>query len=169
MKAFKYVAITFISLIVWSLVFALVHFKAKDVVRYIANNITQSNAGTDCCKFEWDLKLQIFMYGLYAIIFLLITSALIVAWKKHKGGILVKHTLIITFIMIFPTHTFWGVASNCGGFLGCSNGYYFNIVVPLIMSINPLAVIISAFVAHKIAALYMEKNEGLKQAGETKR
>lgn len=154
----KYSAIILISLIAWSLTFSLVHYKVRDIVRYIANNITQSNAGPYCCKFEWDFNLQIFMYFLYAIVFLLTTSSLIVVWKKYKETVSVKRILVIIFIMIFPTHTFWGVASICGGFGGCSNGYYFNIVVPIIMSINPIAIIISAFVAYKIAMIYTGRN-----------
>lgn len=60
--------------------------------------------------------------------------------------------------MSFPTHTLWGVASNCRGFGGCSNGYYYNIVVPTIMSINPIAIAISAFIAYKVAKYYIQQN-----------
>lgn len=158
MKAFKYSTIILIGFIAWLLIFALVHYTARDIVHYIANNITKSNAGPYCCKFEWDQNLQIFMYSLYAIFFLLITSLLIVVWKQYREAIIVKRIIIMIFMMIFPTHTFWGVASICGGFGGCSNGYYFNIIVPIVMSINPIAIIVSAIVAYKIATLYMRKD-----------
>jgi hypothetical protein len=158
MKALRFSAIIFISLIAWWLTFSLVHHKVREIVRYIANNITKSNAGPYCCKFEWDFNLQVFMYSLYVLIFLLTTSSLIVVWKKYKGAAIVKRILVVMFIMIFPTHTFWGVASNCGGFGGCSNGYHFNMVVPIIMSTNPIAIIISALVAYKLATIYISRN-----------
>ena len=152
----KYFFVFVVGLIMWLFLFSFVHYKAKGVVQYIANNITGSNANESCCYYEWDISLQIFTYSLYAAIFFIVTISLIFIWKKYKSLLFIKNIVVVIFIMIFPTHTFWGVASECGGFGGCSNGNYFNIVTPVIMSINPIAMIISGFFAYKLATIYMK-------------
>ena len=158
LKAIKYISYFMGGLFAWTFTFIVVHLLAKVIVRLLAFNLTNSKAiNIGCCKFEWDIKLQIAAYSLYAGVFLLIVRFLIAVRKHYGDSVLPNRILMVIFIMIFPTHTFWGVASICGGFGGCSNGYYFNIIVPTIMSINPLAIIVSAFVAYHLAKLYARK------------
>lgn len=147
------------GMFVWLISFLVVHFIAKDVVRFLALNVVHSQTtGIGCCKFEWDLKLQIATYSLYAAAFLLLVWLLIEVRKRMTDSVTGNRILLVVFIMSFPTHTFWGVASNCKGVGGCSDGSYFHIVVPTIMSTNPIAILLSALVAYQISRMYINRN-----------
>jgi len=146
--------------VIWIIVSYFAHIVAADTVRYLAFNITNSYAIPDCkeChKFTWDANLKIACYSLYVLLFSVITAVLLYINKRWNNSRVIKHISLIVFIMIFPTHTMWGVASLCRGGLGCANGYYFQLIVPSILSINPISIIITSFIAYKIAHKYFER------------
>ncbi len=158
MVALRYFLLILGGLFLWLFAFVTAHFIAKYIIRFLALNITNSNTtNIGCCKFEWDFALQIAAYSLYAIIFALILICIINIRKRYSDSKLINRVLLVIFIMSFPTHTFWGVASMCAGFGACSNGYYFNLIVPTIMSTNPLAISVSAFIAYKLAKFYVQR------------
>jgi len=161
LKYLRYAVYSILALLVWVIIFFLARSAASDVVRFLAFNITNSYAFPNCqscLKFEWDVSLQIMTYSVYIGVFLLIAGILKSALKYSRESVLRNRLLALVFVMSFPTHTLWGVASICGGFGVCSTGYYFNVMVPVIMSNNPLAIAISVFIAYRILILYSRKN-----------
>lgn len=153
MRIKKYALISFSVFTLWGACSVATHYLARDIIRYIAFNITDSGAG--CCKFHWDTELQITVYLIYALIFVTAIKVLIVLWKRFGESMLVSRSLLLVLIMSFPTQTFWGVETNCRGFGGCSNGVYLNIIVPAVMSTNPIAIVLSSIVAYQLAKYYV--------------
>jgi hypothetical protein len=147
----KTILVVMSYVVVWVTSSLIMHYLARKIIRFIGLNITQSKPeNIGCCKIVWDVPLQIASYSLYAISFVLISIFIAKAWKSYYKNKFISKALIMLFIMIFPTHTFWGIASICGGFGGCAVGYHLNIIVPNVMSINPVAIGISAYIAYRI-------------------
>jgi len=155
-----------VVLMIWIIISIFAHIVAADVVRILAFNVTNSYAFPDCrecLKFTWDRDLQIASYSLYIVIFGAITTALMYINKRWKESQVIKYISLLIFSMSFPTHTVWGVATYCDEPPGCAwgmgSGSYINLVVPSILSINPISIILSSFIAYKIACYYRERIE----------
>lgn len=145
-------------LAIWVLLFMAVHHAARATIRFIAFEVTGSvPEWIGCCKVVWDSKLQLAAYGLYAVIFASVWQSIVYWLNRYPRSAIVDKASMMLFIMVFPTHTWWGIASNCRGFGGCSVGYRLHILVPNILSINPIAIAASATVAYLLYRRFLRR------------
>ncbi|MBN3561739.1 hypothetical protein [Aliamphritea spongicola] len=136
MTILKYAGLVLGALLIWLILIVVTRQLAYDVVSFFAASITNScSYGTSysCGYFEWDKELRIVSYVTYSVLFIVLSYASAIVLRSNKSK-LIKVLAITCFILSFPTYTHWGVASICGGFGGCTTGYYIDVVVPLVMT-----------------------------------
>ncbi|MCL6417376.1 hypothetical protein MIB92_17080 [Aestuariirhabdus sp. Z084] len=144
-------------LVLWLYLLYLSRIFAHDYAGFLAGYITNSCAFDDavgrCSKFKWDSDLMIAAYISYALV---MTGVIIASMKilNSKASRLIKQAAITAYVLSFPTYTHWGVASICKGFGGCSVAYHIELITPLIMSTNPIPMLISLGIAGGSAWLY---------------
>ena len=156
MKILKIFLFILVGLFTWAIISLVTHSVADDIVEFTAINITKSNANISCCKFNWDFKLQVAIYSLYATVFIILTIFLIYMSKIYKESIIIQRCLISIFIMSFPSYTSWYINISDGIYYQTMKSQY-NLVVPTIMSLNPISIIMSVLIAYKLSRYYVKK------------
>lgn len=141
----------------WVPIFFVVRKAARNYVRFLAFNITDSYVFPDCSsclKFDWDADLQFATYASYATLMVIYTGIIAKLFKSNAPAYF-KRTIFLIYLLSFPTFTSWGVHSSCAGFGGCSVGYTVDIVAPLILSTQPLLMILTAFLVLLSSWIYV--------------
>jgi hypothetical protein len=134
----------------------LIHFIAVELARwavhFLGKNITMSQVGESNHRLIWDDALKFSSYALYIGVAALILLVLHRCFTKYHDVKNVKQLLVVIFFMIFPTYTDWIISYTCGGFGGdCHRSL--QIVVPLILSINPISMgfsLVAAYMSYKM-------------------
>lgn len=109
---------------------------------------------------HWDTALMQLTYGLYAALFLLMVVTLVtVTISLHRKGRLTKNARLVcggVFVLAFPTLTSWPVRSGCENLASFPFPCYrtLDVITPVVMSVNPLHIAISALCAGAIAQAY---------------
>lgn len=152
----KWIAYGIVAFILWLILIIASRQLAYEYVSFLAASFTNSCAFKwkfSCGLFEWDNELKLLSYFSYLAIFTFVAyrAAFVLRSEMPRK---VKIIAIIIFALSFPTYTNWGVSSVCGGFGGCSTGYYIGVVVPVIMTAD-IFTIPSAFVALVVVWAYM--------------
>ena len=128
---------------------------AGEAIHYISRYITNSYIPGSCqlCRTEWDINLKIAAYTLYAAIYSLVIFIILKLKKRYKYSPKIQLSLFILYILSSPTLTSWPISRSCGGWGGnCTS--HVQAITPIIMSINPLNILISAIVAFCLMKIY---------------
>ncbi len=135
---------------------------ASVIIHYIAYNITDSHNPGFCTvcrtKTRWDANLKMAAYLLYATFYIIIVLVILAIRKRHNDSQKTQVLLSSIFILSSPTITSWPVSRFCDHYewnfiTGCSYGV--QVITPIIMSINPVNILISTIVAYCIIKLYV--------------
>ncbi len=153
------ILIVVLSLTAFVIVNQLLWGLATDIIYFIGINITNSYDFIGCgdwCNVKWDTNLKIAAYAIYATIYVSAVVAGISFIKKHRNNDLTVEVLRGAFILGFPTlgHNY----ISCGEpatYNTCDS--FIHLIVPLIMSINPLAIVVSGYIAYKISWFYLRQ------------
>ncbi len=151
-----------LAVILFLVIGALLREFSSIIIHYIAYNITDSTNSGECfvcrSRTRWDTNLKIAAYLLYATIYTIIILAILAIRKRYKHSQKIQILLSSIFILSSPTITSWPVSRFCDHyewnfFTGCS--YAVQVITPIIMSINPVNILISTIAAYCIIKLYV--------------
>ncbi len=156
LEIFRKHSYLFVAATFWVFLFLGAREIAREYVRFLAFNITNSFAFPNCSgchKFNWDTNLQLATYTTYTLFMLAFFVGLVKLYRS-SSPIYIKRSVLLVYILAFPTYTSWGVHSVCGGLMGCGVGYYVDIVAPIVLSTQPLFMLLSASLAYFFVWLY---------------
>lgn len=126
---------------------------ASTVIHFVGVYITNSAPAQGYGRVNWDISLRIAAYLLYATSFLVLVTYIHSNIRTQTKTINDNKIFAALFILWFPTVTNWFVTYTCGGFLGnCTKSYW--VVAPIIMSVNPMSIIIGCVAAYGLIKAY---------------
>jgi len=126
---------------------------ARAVVHIVAHYLTNSVVGGSNSRINWDAALSQTVYVIYGVLFVSKTVEIALVLKMKCFSKSVNRIISGLFVISFPTITSWQISYTCGGFLGgCQRSL--DVVTPLILSINPINILVSMICAVLILTVY---------------